>query len=89
MAMGLMIAKRCGTAGDAAGFAAVKITASSGFGPAKCKVMASAEAPIDTIGTGSFLPERWEETYATADIVEYNGRARVKIGREFLARKKT
>ena len=74
---------------DAAGFAAVKITASSGFGPAKCKVMASVEAPIDTIGTGSFLPERWEETYATADIVEYDGRARVKTGREFLARKKT
>ncbi len=74
---------------DAAGWDNVKITVSSGFGPAKCEVMASVDAPIDTIGTGSFLPERWEETYATADVVEYNGRAMVKTGREFLARKKT
>ena len=35
-------------------------------------------------GTGSYLPDRWSETYATADIVEYDGEQRVKIGREFL-----
>ena len=29
--------------------------------------MASVRAPIDVIGTGSYLPERWSETYATAD----------------------
>ncbi|MDC0073963.1 nicotinate phosphoribosyltransferase [Alphaproteobacteria bacterium] len=69
---------------DNNGFKAVKIVASSGFGPAKCKVMASVNAPIDIIGTGSFLPEVWEETYATADIVEYDGIASVKNGREFL-----
>jgi len=74
---------------DAAGCGTVKITVSSGFGPAKCEVMASVAAPIDTIGTGSFLPERWEETYATADVVEYDGRTMVKTGREFLARKTT
>ena len=34
----------------------VKIVASSGFGPAKCRVMAEAKAPIDVVGTGSFLP---------------------------------
>ena len=71
---------------DRAGFEAVKIVASSGFGPAKCKVMAVAQAPIDVIGTGSHLPEIWSETYATADIVAYAGTPRVKVGREFLLR---
>ncbi len=69
---------------DEAGFAKVRIVASSGFGVAKCKVMASVAAPIDDIGTGSFLPEGWPETYATADIVAYDGRTSVKVGREFL-----
>ena len=31
-------------------------------------------------------PSNWTETYATADIVEYDGQKRVKIGREFLHR---
>ncbi len=69
-----------------AGFPKVRIIASSGFTPAKCKVMAVAEAPIDVIGTGSYLPDIWTETYATSDIVEYDGRPSVKIGREFLLR---
>jgi len=73
---------------DAAGFDKVKIVASSGFNPAKCKVMAAAKAPIDAIGTGSYLPESWSETYATADIVSYNGTPRVKVGREWLLRQK-
>ncbi len=72
---------------DEAGFETVKIVASSGFNIAKCKVMASVDAPIDVIGTGSFLPESWPETYATADIVAYNGEPRIKLGREFLLRK--
>jgi len=71
---------------DRAGFTEVKIVASSGFGPAKCRVMSEAKAPIDVVGSGSFLPSNWTETYATADIVEYNGEPRVKIGREFLLR---
>lgn len=71
---------------DEAGFDNVKIVASSGFGPEKCKVMASAAAPIDIIGTGSFLPDVWAETYATADIIAYDGTIRVKTGREFLLR---
>jgi nicotinate phosphoribosyltransferase len=71
---------------DREGFRKVKIVASSGFGPAKCRVMAEAGAPIDVVGTGSFLPESWRETYATADIVEYDGRPSVKVGREFLLR---
>ncbi|HEV7372524.1 nicotinate phosphoribosyltransferase, partial [Arenibaculum sp.] len=69
---------------DEAGFDKVKIVASSGFGPAKCRVFAEAQAPVDVVGTGSYLPERWTETYATADIVEYDGEPRVKVGREFL-----
>jgi nicotinate phosphoribosyltransferase len=72
---------------DAAGFEKVKIVASSGFGPAKCKLMKEAQAPVDVIGTGSYLPSRWNETYATADIVEYDGKPQVKVGREFLLRK--
>jgi len=69
---------------DQAGFGQVKIIASSGFSPRKCKLMASVKAPIDIIGTGSYLPELWSETYATADVIAYNGEPRVKVGREFL-----
>ncbi len=71
---------------DAAGFPRVRIVASSGFGVDKCRVMADAAAPIDVVGTGSFIPSDWHETYATADIVTYNGASRVKVGREFLLR---
>lgn len=70
-----------------AGFDKVRIVATSGFGPAKCRIMAEAHTPVDVIGTGSYLPERWTETYATADIVEYDGEPRVKVGREFLLRR--
>jgi len=72
---------------DAAGYKKVRIVASSGFGVDKCRVMADAKAPIDIVGTGSFLPDSWHETYATADIVEYDGVPMVKVGREFLLRR--
>jgi nicotinate phosphoribosyltransferase len=72
---------------DQAGYGAVRIVASSGFGVEKCRVMADAKVPIDVVGTGSFIPDSWHETYATADIVEYDGVPMVKIGREFLLRK--
>jgi nicotinate phosphoribosyltransferase len=71
---------------DDAGFANVRIVASSGFGVEKCSVMADAHTPIDVVGTGSFIPEQWSETYATADIVAYDGEPMVKVGREFLLR---
>lgn len=71
---------------DEAGFPKVRIVASSGFGVGKCRVMHEARAPIDVVGTGSFIPDVWSETYATADIVDYDGAARVKVGREFLLR---
>jgi len=71
---------------DAAGFPKVRIVASSGFGVDKCRVMADARAPIDVVGTGSFIPDMWNETYATADIVAYDGMPMVKVGREFLLR---
>ena len=69
---------------DEAGYKTVKIVASSGFSVEKCRVMADVGAPIDIIGTGSFLPEAWSETYATADVIAYDGSPRVKVGREFL-----
>ena len=72
---------------DTAGYPKVRIVASSGFGVDKCRVMADAKVPIDVVGTGSFIPDAWHETYATADIVEYDGTPLVKLGREFLLRK--
>jgi nicotinate phosphoribosyltransferase len=73
---------------DDAGLAAIRIVGSSGFGPAKCRMMAAAGAPLDVIGTGSYLPELWSETYATADIIAYDGEPMVKAGREFLLRER-
>jgi nicotinate phosphoribosyltransferase len=49
-------------------------------------MMALATAPLDVVGTGSYLPELWSETYATADIIAYDGEPMVKAGREFLLR---
>ncbi|HTV46403.1 MAG TPA: nicotinate phosphoribosyltransferase [Stellaceae bacterium] len=72
---------------DAAGLGGIRIVGSSGFGPAKCRMMALANAPLDVVGTGSYLPELWSETYATADIIAYDGKPMVKAGREFLLRK--
>ncbi len=72
---------------DEAGFPRIRIVASSGFNVQKCRVMAEARAPIDVVGTGSFIPEAWGETYATADIVAYDGKPQVKVGREFLLRR--
>ena len=73
---------------DEAGFPKARIVASSGFGVEKCRAFAVANTPVDLIGTGSFLPERWGETYATADIIEYDGKPSVKVGREFLLRQR-
>lgn len=73
---------------DEAGFIHAKIVASSGFNVEKCQTMAIAEAPVDVVGTGSYLPDRWSETYATADIIEYDGKPSVKVGREFLLSKR-
>jgi nicotinate phosphoribosyltransferase len=72
---------------DEAGFRRVRIVGSSGFSVEKCRVMADARAPLDVVGTGSYLPDVWSETYATADVIAYGGQPRVKVGREFLFRK--
>ncbi|WP_119391181.1 nicotinate phosphoribosyltransferase [Taklimakanibacter lacteus] len=69
---------------DEAGYRDAQIVASSGFDPQKCQVMGAAKAPLDVVGTGSFLPATLSETYATADIIAYDGVRRVKVGREFL-----
>lgn len=69
---------------DGAGYGETRIVASSGFGPQKCVIVGAAKTPLDMIGTGSFLPATLTETYATADIIRYDGVDRVKMGREFL-----
>ncbi len=69
---------------DAAGFRDAIIVASSGFTPQKCEVFGATRAPVDMVGTGSFLPVRYAETFATADIIAYDGERRVKVGREHL-----
>jgi len=69
---------------DEAGYKDAQIVGSSGFDPQKCQVMGAAKAPLDIVGTGSFLPATLSETYATADIIAYDGVKRVKVGREFL-----
>ena len=69
---------------DKNGWKKVKIVASSGFNPEKCLLFANTHTPVDVIGTGSYIPNNWEETYATADIIKYNGKSLVKKGREFL-----
>ena len=61
-----------------------------GCSPTRTEVIeVLAKAPVDIIGTGSYLPEKWTETYATADIIQYDGVPRVKLGREFLLRNAT
>ncbi len=69
---------------DAAGYNAARIVASSGFNPFKCKMFGNARAPVDAIGTGSFIPEAYGETFATADAFMYDGEFDVKLGREKL-----
>lgn len=71
---------------DAAGYSAVFIVVSSGFNLFKCEIMAEVGAPINMVGTGSFLPEKLSETYATADIFTYDGEDFIKIGREWLCK---
>jgi nicotinate phosphoribosyltransferase len=67
---------------DAAGFRACRIVASSGFNLVKCRMFAGARAPVDVVGTGSFIPDNLSETFATADIFMYDGEFRIKQGRE-------
>jgi nicotinate phosphoribosyltransferase len=69
---------------DKAGYKDAQIVGSSGFDPQKCQIMGAARAPLNLVGTGSFLPATLTETYATADIIAYGGQQRVKVGREFL-----
>ena len=69
---------------DRNGFNAAKIVASSGFNLFKCKMFANARAPVDVVGTGSFLPDNLGDTFATADVFLYDGKAGIKLGREKL-----
>lgn len=67
---------------DQAGFTQAKIVGSSGFNLFKCKMFGNARAPLDAVGTGSFIPESFGETYATADVFMYDRQFGIKLGRE-------
>jgi nicotinate phosphoribosyltransferase len=69
---------------DATGFNGARIVASSGFNPFKCKMFGNARAPVDAIGTGSFIPDAFGDTFATADVFLYDGKFDTKVGREKL-----
>lgn len=69
---------------DASGFNAAKVVASSGFNLFKCKMFGNARAPVDGIGTGSFIPDSYGDTFATADVFMYDGEFGIKLGREKL-----
>jgi len=69
---------------NAARFNAARVVASSGFNPFKCKMFGNARAPVEAIGTGSFIPDAYGETFATADVFMYDGEFDVKMGREKL-----
>lgn len=69
---------------DTAGFNAARIVASSGFNLFKCKMFGNARAPVDVVGTGSFIPETYAETFSTADVFMYDGEFSIKLGREKL-----
>lgn len=69
---------------DSVGGQKVGITVSSGFTPEKVEAFRSLGAPVNSIGTGSFLPVDMRDTYATMDIIEYDGKKKIKTGREWL-----
>jgi len=69
---------------DTAGFNGAKVVASSGFNLFKCKMFGNARAPVDAIGTGSFIPDNYGDTFATADVFMYDGEFGIKLGREKL-----
>lgn len=71
---------------DDAGMQKLKIVPSSGFSPSKCATMALAGLDREgiVVGTGSFLPEITVKTYATSDIITYNGVSKIKEGRGYL-----
>lgn len=63
---------------DKAGGEHVKICVSSGFD--SDKLLSYLSTPINSVGTGSFIP-KWP--IATADIFEVNGKPETKKGREW------
>ncbi|MCC6608437.1 MAG: hypothetical protein IT515_02025 [Burkholderiales bacterium] len=69
---------------DQNGFNAARIVASSGFNLFKCKMFGNARAPVDVVGTGSFIPDPYSDTFATADVFLFDGEFNVKLGRERL-----
>src|SRR2546429_4915350 len=48
---------------DANGVNACKIVGSSVFNLFKCKMFANSRAPLDVIGTGSFIPQNFNDIF--------------------------
>ena len=72
---------------DEAGFPRVRIVVSSGFGVAKCRVMADTKAPIDVGGHRQLHPRRLaRKPTRPRTLWPTTAKARVKVGREFLLR---
>lgn len=74
---------------DEAGLKGLKIVVSSGFSTEKCALFKEAGAPVDVVGTGSWLPDRLEETYAKSETLGYANASGVldlsaKDGREWV-----
>jgi len=74
---------------DAAGLQGMRIVASSGFSAEKCALFKEAGAPVDVVGTGSWLPRDLEETYAKSETLgglDSSGRLDLsaKEGREWV-----
>ena len=70
--------------------ATVSVSAAGAASTGTLKVGASLSMTGDFSDSGKAARrgyELWAETYATADIVAYDGKPMVKAGREFLLRK--
>lgn len=74
---------------DTAGLPNLRLVVSSGFSGEKCALFKEAGAPVNMVGTGSWLPDRLEETYAKSETLGYVNSAGVlelsaKDGREWV-----
>lgn len=68
---------------DDAGFDAVRIVASGGFGVDKIRAFEAQDVPVDAYGVGSSLVANHGDFDFTADIVRTDGKPSAKVGRGY------
>ena len=68
---------------DEAGFQAVRIVASGGFGVDKIRRFEAAQVPVDAYGVGSSLVANHGNFDFTADVVLADGKPAAKAGRAY------